>query len=242
MLLTVSFSLSSQNKAIKSITEAELKAHLEYVASDLMQGRDFGTPTPGLELTAGYLKAQCAEMGLKPAYDNYFQKFNLIEIKALPEKNSIRVKDEQGNVITESKEIYSPIGITENIKFESNVVFAGYGWSDSKKGYNDLEGIDLKEKTVLIMTRNPDKVKDLENKKSDNMSEFMKISSLFSAGAKSILIVNDPMNPDKKGIERFVRSSGRATYTAKGENKFVWGYETLFHKRISGQCLTLGFG
>ena len=52
-ILTAGF---AQKEELKSITENELKAHLEFIAGDNMQGRDFGTKIPGLEITADYLK------------------------------------------------------------------------------------------------------------------------------------------------------------------------------------------
>ena len=71
----------SQKKELKSITENELKAHLEFIASDFMQGRDFGTPIPGLEITAEYLKSQCLQMGLKPGGENFTQLVKMISTK-----------------------------------------------------------------------------------------------------------------------------------------------------------------
>jgi len=70
LFLLVAFNAVAQKEALESITENELKAHLEFIASDYMQGRDFGTPVPGLELTADYLKTECMKMGLIPGGTN----------------------------------------------------------------------------------------------------------------------------------------------------------------------------
>jgi hypothetical protein len=81
LLLLVVFNTVAQKKALESITENDLKAHLEFIASDNMQGRDFGTPVPGLELTADYLKTQCMKMGLKPRETDYFQIVEMVSVK-----------------------------------------------------------------------------------------------------------------------------------------------------------------
>ncbi|MBK6283459.1 MAG: hypothetical protein IPF54_13120 [Draconibacterium sp.] len=78
LTVTISF---SQKKELKSITENELKAHLEFIASDYMQGRDFGTQIPGLEITAEYLKSQCLQMGSKPGGVNFTQPVNMQTIQ-----------------------------------------------------------------------------------------------------------------------------------------------------------------
>jgi hypothetical protein len=54
----------AQKKELQSITENELKAHLEFIASR-QYARDvtLDTPIPGLQITADYLKAQMLENG-----------------------------------------------------------------------------------------------------------------------------------------------------------------------------------
>lgn len=59
------------------ITQARLKAHLEFVAHDLLEGRD--TPSRGLDIACHYVATQLKLMGAKPAGDKgtYFQKVDL---------------------------------------------------------------------------------------------------------------------------------------------------------------------
>ena len=71
---------NAQKKELETITENDLKAHLEFIASDFMQGRDFNTDVPGLEITADYLKAQCMKMGLKPGAEGYFQNVDMVSV------------------------------------------------------------------------------------------------------------------------------------------------------------------
>lgn len=70
---------------VRGITEAELRKHLEVLASDSFQGRDTGKE--GQRLAADYLKEQLASFGLPPVVvggqqpitEGYFQRFELIE-------------------------------------------------------------------------------------------------------------------------------------------------------------------
>lgn len=57
-----------------AITAERLKAHLEFIASDELEGR--GTPSRGLDTAAKYIAAQCKLWGLKPgANGSFFQRF-----------------------------------------------------------------------------------------------------------------------------------------------------------------------
>jgi len=93
VVLTTGF---AQKAELKSITENELKAHLEFIAGDSMQGRDFGTKIPGLQITADYLKKHCLEMGLKPGAENFTQPVKMISVKSQPENTFIKLKTNNG--------------------------------------------------------------------------------------------------------------------------------------------------
>ena len=85
LLAAATIAVSAQKKELETITEKDLKAHLEFIASDKMQGRDFFTEVPGLEITADYLKSQCIKMGLKPGGDDFFQEVEMVSVKpAMP--------------------------------------------------------------------------------------------------------------------------------------------------------------
>ncbi|HUP89173.1 MAG TPA: M20/M25/M40 family metallo-hydrolase [Longimicrobiales bacterium] len=59
---------SDAAKAAATITPADVKAHIAYIASDELKGRD--TPSPGLELAAKYIADHFKTFGLKPAGDS----------------------------------------------------------------------------------------------------------------------------------------------------------------------------
>lgn len=61
----------------ETVTGSRLKAHLEFIASDLLEGRD--TPSRGLDIAAAYIAAQLKLWGVQPGGDNgtYFQKVTI---------------------------------------------------------------------------------------------------------------------------------------------------------------------
>ena len=59
---------SAARNAAETITAAQLKDYLYFVASDEMEGRD--TPSRGLDITAKFIAMQLSRWGFKPAGDN----------------------------------------------------------------------------------------------------------------------------------------------------------------------------
>lgn len=54
-----------------------MRAHTYFLANDLLAGR--GTGTPGADLAAVYIAAQCRELGLRPLGSDFFQEVPLVE-------------------------------------------------------------------------------------------------------------------------------------------------------------------
>ncbi|HUF49735.1 MAG TPA: M20/M25/M40 family metallo-hydrolase [Longimicrobiales bacterium] len=65
--------------AVATITVPDVQRHIEFLASDELQGRD--TPSPGLERAAAYIAAEFRSFGLQPAGDSgtYIQRFPYTE-------------------------------------------------------------------------------------------------------------------------------------------------------------------
>jgi hypothetical protein len=60
--------------AVRSITAADLRDRVELIAHDSMQGR--ATPSPGIEMTSGYIVQQFLTVGLRPGGEQgYVQRF-----------------------------------------------------------------------------------------------------------------------------------------------------------------------
>jgi len=194
LFVGIALSVFSQKKELQSITENDLQAHLEFIASDYLQGRELETAVPGLEITADYLKAQCKKMGLKPGADNYFQEVEMISIKPDYENSFIEIIDNEV-VSYKDKNIIVYANLAENETIKGEMVFVGYGWSNKKSGYDDLDGVDLKNKIAVLMTRNREQALDTTKKSED--IEWIKVKRIFKAGAKAMLVFPDPLNPDK---------------------------------------------
>ncbi len=124
---------------IPDITEAELKEHIEYLASEELQGRLPGTP--GDLAAAEYIRDKMLMWGLEPLFDNGLQKFDIVADVKSGEKCSFSVG---GREFVNDKDFH-PFSFSENGKLEAEVVFAGYGFSidDDEIKWDDYNDIDV---------------------------------------------------------------------------------------------------
>ncbi len=130
------FSLPSDPKISKealvgynSITANDLRAHLTFLASDELEGRE--TTFRGQKVAARYIASVFQRLGLKPAGDNgtYFQHFDVEVIKP-SDQSAITVTTKQGTTSYQFKKDF--IAITQrDTTISGSVVFVGYMDADS---------------------------------------------------------------------------------------------------------------
>ncbi|MDQ3920360.1 MAG: M28 family peptidase [Acidobacteriota bacterium] len=135
----------AERSAAERITAAEMKEILYYIASDEMQGRD--TPSPGLDATAKYIADRLAKAKLKPMGDRgtYFQHIALSKT----EVDRAATVAQLGGRTFKLGEDFLPVGRTSG-EVEGQLVYAGQGWVVRPKNINPYEGIDVKDKIVVV--------------------------------------------------------------------------------------------
>jgi Zn-dependent M28 family amino/carboxypeptidase len=137
------------------VTEAPLRAHLSFLADDLLEGR--GTGQRGGDLTVRYLETQAAAIGLQPVANNSFrQSVQVVGSKAL---SSSKVSFEAGGKTIASSFgtdiVYGTSGGNASVRFDAPIVFAGYGIDAPDEHWNDFKGVDLKGKLLVMMVNDP---------------------------------------------------------------------------------------
>lgn len=141
------------DELLQRISASGLRAHMAFLADDLLEGRNTGTR--GYQLAANYVRAQFEEMGLRPAgvSDSYFQNVRFRKIELLPEKSSLTLKhDGSARTLTLEKDyVMGGDPLSNDTTAEGQVVFVGFGVSAPEFGYDDYAGVDVRGKIVAAL-------------------------------------------------------------------------------------------
>src|SRR5215212_9224982 len=136
---------AAERGAAERITAERMKEILYYIASDEMQGRD--TPSPGLDKTAQFIADNLKRLKLKPMGDkgSYFQRIALSKTEVDREKTTAQL----GARTFAAGVDFLPLGRTSG-EVEGGVVYAGDGWVIKSKNVNAYEGLDVRDKVVVV--------------------------------------------------------------------------------------------
>ncbi len=183
-------------EGLLSITPGEMKAHVYFLASDEMRGRN--TPSPELDSCAAYIAGEFASYGLKPvgSANSYFQDFNVLRAR-LADPNTISLTSSSGDTSYRIKYDFVPLHLTANRNVSAPIIFAGYGITAPEYNYDDYQDIDAKGKVVLIFTNEPQE-KDTTSvfdgaKRTDHSKLMIKVENAMDHGAVGLLLVSTPI-------------------------------------------------
>jgi len=182
-------------------TSSEAQKVAEYVrflASDELEGRYPGTQ--GNYRAAEYIKNLFKEFGLKTIENSYTQEFPFPVKFKISEKNSVvweKLIERPGLPREMWKAIpkqwkagveFQPLAFSENGTVSGEVVFAGYGITAKDIGYDDYEGIDVKDKIVIVLSDSAE-----GQPKDERFIPYSKLSykamNAREHGAKAIIFV-----------------------------------------------------
>ncbi len=198
-LVLIPFMIFAQKGEINhAITADEVQQHINFLASDELEGRMTGTE--GCYEAGDYIADEMKLYGLKPLFDgSYFQEFEFTADIELTDNNSVifNLDGEKIELKSETDFITAPFSGDQNAT--GKVVFAGYGISAPRVEYDDYEGLDVEGKFVMVFRFHPEH--DSVMSPFDGFSSFRdKATVAFGKGALGIIFVNPPqpeMEEDK---------------------------------------------
>ncbi len=164
-----------------SIKPVDVLSMLGYISSDWMEGRDTGSR--GFDAAADYVVSLFKTWGIKPGggparmnvgrlramaargdFSNqplersYFQEFSLKEIS--DQKTSLTIEVARGGSL-KSRTFQSGVDFmsmsSSEGRTEGPVVFVGYGIKEPSIGWDELKGLNLKDKVVVVISEAPGK-------------------------------------------------------------------------------------
>jgi Zn-dependent M28 family amino/carboxypeptidase len=168
--------------------------HVKVLAADNMEGRETGSP--GMQRAADYVVTQLKKSGLKPAgTSGFYQPVKLVQ-RTLDESQSslTLLQDGKEEPVKLGDEAYFGTRVDLAPSVEAPLVFVGYGLKVPEKNYDDLAGLDLKGKVVVIVSGSPSEIPgDLA---SHYQSTGERWKALKAAGAVGAISVPNPAAMD----------------------------------------------
>ncbi len=142
----------------KTINEHTLRAHIQFLADDLLGGRAPGTT--GSVLAQKYIASQMKLIGLAPGFENksYYQEFDVMETDILPVMNlTVAGKEKELQLQYYENFIAFPGVKKEDIQIKDvELVFVGYGIQAPEYDWDDFKNVDVRGKVLLILNNDPD--------------------------------------------------------------------------------------
>ena len=187
-------------QALARVSGRAVRAHVEFLADDLLEGR--ATATRGYDLAARYVASQLALFGLKPAGENgsFLQPVPLLESRLA--SASLAIRGPAGEVALAHRQdfVMGADSLRTESRVEAPVVFAGYGVTAPRQGQDDYAGLDVKGKIVAVLSGAPARLPSEE--RAYHSSRTRKAELAAARGASGLLTLLTPAEEKRTPWER----------------------------------------
>jgi Zn-dependent M28 family amino/carboxypeptidase len=147
---------SAAREAMQNIDAERIRAHVKFLASDLLEGR--GTGQRGGDIAAEYISTQFALYGLQPAADNvtFMQK---VPMMGVTPDDTTQFSFVSGNSKTDLKVLDQYVAYDQTqqpqSEVDADIVYVGYGIEAPEYKWDDYKGVDVKGKVLLMLVNEP---------------------------------------------------------------------------------------
>jgi Zn-dependent M28 family amino/carboxypeptidase len=167
---------------------------VKVLADDKFEGRDTGSP--GERRAQAYIVGQLGTLGIEAAgTKGYYQTVKLRTREILEADSSLALaRDGQARPLALGEQAYFSTRYALAPHVEAPLVFVGYGLNVPEKGYNDLAGLDLKDKVAVVFMGSPAEIPSALSAHYQSRAERWK--ALKAAGAIGLISIPNPASMD----------------------------------------------
>ena len=194
---------------MESITEAELRDHIFFLASDFLRGRQ--TSSDGFRVAAEYSAVHLRQAGLQTLYadssgaPSFFH--NVLFVYSRVSRSAemiIRAEDsEMALAYGDGFQLQEVMATGVDRSIDDKPVFVGYGIEEPELGWNDFEGLDLEGRVAVMVAGAPTKSGEPilpaeEGHRYGNLRESIsrRVESAMSHGVTTLIVVIDQGSTD----------------------------------------------
>ncbi|MBB3765006.1 M20/M25/M40 family metallo-hydrolase [Sphingomicrobium lutaoense] len=201
--------LHAEDSAMRASAN-EVRAHVEFLADDLLEGR--GNGQRGYDVAALYTASHFRSLGLEPAGDNgsWFQDITFRRASLSGQQVRHGGREVKGVRLL-------PSVLEERVELTAPLVFVGYGLEAGPFGHDAYAGVDVRGKIVVAFNEQPDLPKGTNSDISAHLGSS-RVESAARHGAVGLIVI---------GSDRYVRFHSRREVTgwvdAKGRSNDLPG-------------------
>lgn len=176
---------SAERELAASVKVETIREVVEALSADEMQGR--GTAQPGGDKAAAYIADRFARLGLKPQgiKNSYLQPIKFRESQLAPE-TSLKIGNE---TLKLGPDFVVTPPYSGDKGASGSLVFVAYGLNSSTPKRDDLAGVDVNGKVVVMLPGPPKIVSKASWKKAKIQTEILR--TLVGLGAAGIIYISN---------------------------------------------------
>ena len=210
-----------------------VRAHVEFLASDLLEGRDTGSK--GLEIGAAYVASQFRSLGLEPGGTDgsWYLQVPLRRASQTGTPSITYVVNGRPQVLRPGTDANIRPSLTDKSRSgEAGLVFVGHGLSDLAAGIDNYAGLDVRGKIVVALDGTPDGL-------PTEIAAHLDDNKIEAAGRKGAIgFISIPSSAQSNEVSRQARpildwigTDGRAGVT-RDRPKFTIGLSNEWQARL----------
>lgn len=201
-------------QALARIRPEAIRAHMRFLADDLLEGR--GTGTRGYELAAKYVAARFEALGLEPAGagGGYFQNVPMRKATTVGSECSLAlIRDGRRSELVYGEDYLLQSGVLfeADSSVTAPLVFAGYGVTAPELGYDDYAGLDVQGKIVVNLFGAPASFP--HDQRAYYSSAQAKLENLVARGAAGTLAILTPEDEQRMSWEGLAQALGTPAFS-----------------------------
>lgn len=197
------------------IADRDIRTHVQYLASEALQGRLTGTE--GERLATAYVARVFESLGLDPAgeHGGYFQSFGFDSGVSLDDGNRLILHGSRQELTVD--EDWRPLAISRTGDIPATgLVFAGYGIvapaGDGFAAYDAYAGLDVTDKWVMMFRYLPENIPSAHRQHLANYFDLRyKAMIARDKGARGLILVNGPNANIKSQLIELSPQAGAAS-------------------------------
>jgi len=197
-----------------------IRADVQALADDAMQGRLTGTP--GFELAARHVAAEFARIGLQPAGDDgtWFQQVPLLRAVRELEGAALVIERDGGSIALVPVQDFLP-GLNYDRpehSLRAAASFVGHGVHAPELGHDDFASVQVRGRIAVVLSGAPARFGD--DQRAFHSSTSHKLRMLAERGAVGAVLLNSAGHESRTPWSRVAQSAGMPGMRLRGADGY----------------------